>query len=122
MMSSFISIVRQSWFIAAVILIGACSRKSTVQPAANQANSNFKVITTGLRFPEGPIAMSDGSVILVEMERGTLSRVSPDRTVSVIAKLGGGPNGTAMGPDGAIYVCNNGGLQWIETDDLLIPG
>ena len=28
----------------------------------------------GLRFPEGPIAMPDGSVILVEIERRTLSR------------------------------------------------
>jgi len=122
MMNSFISIFRQTWFIAAIILIIACSRKSTVQPAANQTNPDIKVITAGLRFPEGPIALPDGSVILVEMERGTLSRVSPDGTVSVIAELGGGPNGAAMGPDGAIYVCNNGGLQWIESDSLLIPG
>jgi len=121
-MSKFISIVRHTCFFATVILIGACSCKPAVQPAANQGNPDFNVITTGLRFPEGPIAMPDGSVILVEMERGTLSRVSPDGTVSVIANLGGGPNGAALGPDGAIYVCNNGGLQWIETDSLLIPG
>ena len=25
-------------------------------------------ITSGLRFPEGPIAMDDGSVVLVEIE------------------------------------------------------
>src|SRR5919204_473511 len=28
-----------------------------------------KEITTGLRFPEGPVAMPDGSVILVEIAR-----------------------------------------------------
>ena len=29
--------------------------------------SEMTTITTGLRFPEGPIAMPDGSVVLVEM-------------------------------------------------------
>ena len=59
----------------------------------------IKEITTGLRFPEGPIAMDDGSVIVVEIARGTLSRVAPDGQVSVIAETGGGPNGAAIGPD-----------------------
>ena len=121
-MSTLISMIGRTCLFAVVILIGSCSRTARVQPLANQANPELKVIASGLRFPEGPIALSDGSIILVEMERGTLSRVSPDGKVSVIAELGGGPNGAAMGPDGAIYVCNNGGLQWIETNDLLIPG
>lgn len=80
-------------------------------------------LAQGLRFPEGPIAMPDGSVILVEIARGTLSRVNPDGTVAVIAELGGGPNGAAIGPDGACYVCNNGGFIWHESSTgLLFPG
>lgn len=82
----------------------------------------FTEVTDGLRFPEGPIAMDDGSVVLVEIARGTLSRVTPDGAIEVIADLGGGPNGAAMGPDGAIYVCNNGGFQWHEVDGRLLPG
>lgn len=73
-------------------------------------------IAEGLGFPEGPIAMPDGSVILVEIERRTLTRVTPDGGVQPIATLGGGPNGAAMGPDGAIYVCNNGGLEFLSDD------
>ncbi len=69
-------------------------------------------VAEGLCFPEGPIAMQDGSIILVEIERGTLSRVTPAGVVEVIAELGGGPNGAAIGPDGAVYVCNNGGLAF----------
>jgi len=69
-------------------------------------------ITSGLQFPEGPIAMDDGSVLLVEIARGTLSRVTPDGRIHVVAELGGGPNGAAIGPDGAVYVCNNGGFRW----------
>jgi gluconolactonase len=79
-------------------------------------------IADGLRFPEGPIAMPDGSVILVEIARGALSRVASDGAVSVVADLGGGPNGAAMGPDGSIYVCNNGGFDWYEVDGRLFPG
>ncbi|MGH1503816.1 MAG: SMP-30/gluconolactonase/LRE family protein, partial [Acidimicrobiales bacterium] len=79
-------------------------------------------ITSGLRFPEGPIAMPDGSVILVEIARGTLSRVAPDGTVDVVAECGGGPNGAAIGPDGKVYVCNNGGFEWHEVNGMLLPG
>ena len=80
-------------------------------------------VVSGLRFPEGPIAMPDGSIILVEIERGTLSRVTTSGAIEVIAGLGGGPNGAAMGPDGWIYVCNNGGFEWSESKDgALRPG
>ncbi|MEJ6022485.1 SMP-30/gluconolactonase/LRE family protein [Ramlibacter sp. PS4R-6] len=75
-----------------------------------------EVVATGLRFPEGPIAMPDGSVIVVEIAAGTLTRVLPNGEKKVIADLGGGPNGAALGPDGHVYVCNNGGFSW-RTDD-----
>lgn len=81
----------------------------------------MKEIARGLRFPEGPIALADGSVVLVEIQRGTLSRVTPDGAIDVVAELGGGPNGAAIGPDGAVYVCNNGGFQWSDRDGLLFP-
>ena len=72
----------------------------------------IREIASGLQFPEGPVAMDDGSVLLVEIARGTLSRVTPDGRVRVVADLGGGPNGAAIGPDGAVYICNNGGFRW----------
>ncbi len=79
-------------------------------------------IATGFRFPEGPVAMPDGSILLVEIARGTLTKVDADGTIAVVADLGGGPNGLAIGPDGAAYVCNNGGFKWIEAGELLFPG
>ena len=65
--------------------------------------------------------MADGSVLLVEIARGTLSRVTPDGAVSVVAETGGGPNGAAIGPDGACYTCNNGGFEWRERHGMLHP-
>ncbi len=77
----------------------------------------IRELASGLQFPEGPIALDDGSVLLVEIARGTLTRVRPDGTVHVVADLGGGPNGAAIGPDGAVYVCNNGGFRWTTEVD-----
>ena len=74
--------------------------------------THIRTITDDLQFPEGPIAMPDGSVIVVEIARGTLTRILLDGRKEVIAKTGGGPNGAAIGPDGACYVCNNGGFAW----------
>src|SRR2546428_12126012 len=82
----------------------------------------YKQIASGLRFPEGPVAMPDGSVVLVEIERRTLSRVTPDGKIHVVARLGGGPNGAAMGPGGKIYVTNNGGLKVVERPGKRFPG
>src|SRR5512145_65999 len=81
----------------------------------------FTQLASGLRFPEGPVAMPDGSVVLVEIARGTLSRVTPDGRVHVVATLGGGPNGAAVGPGGKVYVTNNGGFNWVERPGKLFP-
>ncbi|MGF7160003.1 gluconolactonase [Rhodoligotrophos appendicifer] len=78
---------------------------------------NGRVVATGLRFPEGPVALSDGSILVVEMAAGDLTRISPDGHKTVVAHVGGGPNGAAIGPDGHIYVCNNGGLTFIQGPD-----
>jgi len=71
-----------------------------------------EILAGGLQFPEGPVALADGSVLFVEIAAGRLSRWHPDGRVEEVARPGGGPNGAALGPDGACYVCNNGGMQW----------
>ena len=53
------------------------------------SGKNLQIIASGLQFPEGPIAMDDGSILLVELVRQTLSRVSSDGTIDVIAHCGG---------------------------------
>src|SRR5258707_6805738 len=84
--------------------------------------AELRELANGLQFPEGPIALADGSVLVVEIKRGTLTRVSPDGRTSIVATTGGGPNGAAVGPDGKVYVCNNGGFEWHEIGPFLLPG
>ncbi len=76
--------------------------------------SDVRILATGLGFPEGPVAMPDGSVILTEIRNQRCSRVTPDGKVSLFSAAGGGPNGLAVGPDGALYLCNNGGSRYVE--------
>lgn len=82
----------------------------------------FEIVAEGLRFPEAPVVMDDGSVIVVEIARKTVTRCWGAGKTEVIAEPGGGPNGLAIGPDGALYCCNNGGFQYHEIEGLLVPG
>jgi gluconolactonase len=81
------------------------------------------LVCEGLEFPEGPVAMADGSVILTEIMGRRITRVAPDGSKEVLAETGGGPNGAAIGPDGALWITDNGGsFSWHEEMGLVIPG
>jgi gluconolactonase len=73
--------------------------------------SSATVIATGLQFPEGPAIDREGVLHVVEIAGQRVTRVLDDGTTEVFATTGGGPNGCAFGPDGRLYVCNNGG-RW----------
>ena len=74
--------------------------------------STLEVVCQGLGFPEGPIAVPDGTILLVDIEKQCLTRIRQDGTQELVAKISGGPNGAAIGPDGRVYICNNGGFAW----------
>ncbi len=83
-------------------------------------DKDLHILAEGLGFPEGPVPLDDGSVAFVEIAHGRIGRWRPDGStgrVETVATPGGGPNGAALGPDGALYVCNNGGLKWHQDAD-----
>src|SRR5665213_4517906 len=84
--------------------------------------ANVRVLASGLEFPEGPVVMPDGSVVLVEIRGRRLTRVWPDGRKETVAEIPGGPNGAALGPDGKMCVCNNGGFSWVPSRGTMMPG
>jgi gluconolactonase len=72
----------------------------------------MKVLAHGLMFPEGPVVMPDGSIVVVELAGGQLRRIGLDGKTAILAKVQGCPNGAALGPGGKLYVCNQGDLVW----------
>jgi len=90
---------------------------------------DVELIADGLGFPEGPVVMADGSVIVVEIAASRVSRVSRcwnghsgEARRETICEIGGGPNGAAIGPDGALYICNNGGMDHVTMSSAHGPG
>jgi gluconolactonase len=81
----------------------------------------FEIVAEGLAFPEGPIVMPDGSILLVEIEARCVSRISPDGERKIVSQISGGPNGMAVGPDSALYICNNGGMAFEVMDSWNVP-
>lgn len=77
----------------------------------------MRVIADDLWFPEGPLWVGDGSLLVVEIRRRTLTRVWPDGRKHIVAHLGGGPNGAALGPDGKCCVANQGPVAFVQRAD-----
>ena len=73
---------------------------------------DVRIVASNFGFPEGPVVMPDGAVILTEIAGRCCTRIGPDGARSTVGNAGGGPNGLAVGPDGALYLCNNGGGKY----------
>jgi gluconolactonase len=67
----------------------------------------LRFVADGLNFPGAPLVLPGGEVVVTELG-GALVRIGAGGAKSVLADVGGAPTGLALGPDGAIYVCNNG--------------
>jgi gluconolactonase len=67
-------------------------------------------IAEGLGWPEGPSVLDDGRLVFVETYRSRIGVWSPSGETGEFAFTAGGPNATALGSDGALYVCQNGGV------------
>ena len=78
-------------------------------------------IASGLAFPEGPVTLPDGAMLVVEFAKGCVTRIDRNGRKTIVATPGGGPNGAAFGPDGRLYICNSGGFAWDTVDGRLIP-
>lgn len=67
------------------------------------------VFSSGFMAPEGPVALGDGSWLIVEggADRGCVTHISPDGENKKIIKKTGRPNGLAIDSKGIIWVAES---------------
>jgi gluconolactonase len=68
----------------------------------------LRQVAAGLGALEGPVWTRRGSLVVTSLSRGLLYEIG-DGEPQLLAETGGGPNGLAEGPDGSIWVAQNGG-------------
>jgi len=67
------------------------------------------IFTNGLSAPEGPVALPDGTWLIVEggAERGSVTHISADGSTKRVVKKTGRPNGLAVDSQGVIWVAES---------------
>jgi gluconolactonase len=67
------------------------------------------ILTSGLSAPEGPVALPDGTWLVVEgaAERGCVTHLSADGATKRVVKKTGRPNGLAVDAEGVIWVAES---------------
>jgi gluconolactonase len=73
----------------------------------------LREVAAGLGALEGPVWTRHGYLLVGSQSRGVLYQIGDGRVgegePQLFAETGGGPNGLAEGPDGSIWVVQNGG-------------
>jgi gluconolactonase len=79
----------------------------------HNAGVRAEVVVDGVRFGEGPVWCSDGTLVVVSVADGVLWRIWPEAgTKKLVADVGGGANGAALCDDGGFLVTQNGGIDF----------
>ncbi|MGK5685592.1 SMP-30/gluconolactonase/LRE family protein [Actinoplanes sp. URMC 104] len=68
-----------------------------------------EVVLAGLHVPEGPAVLPDGRIAFTEQTAGRISVLEGAAAVPLV-HTGGAANSCAVGADGLLYVCQNGGV------------
>jgi len=90
----------------AALLAGAAVRAVPTEalPGEPVDPSSLRMLSDGLKGPEGPSVLPDGSVVVAEFLEGNLWRVDGRGGRELLASPGSGVAGTAIGRDGSLYV------------------
>lgn len=73
-----------------------------------EADPGWVLVSSGHKFTEGPAVDAQGNVFFSDIPNNLIHRISTEGKVSVFRDNSGGANGLMFGPDGRLYVCQNG--------------
>lgn len=92
-----------------------------MKPESLNAPPGSRIVATGVLAGEGPVWMPDGTLLVCQLAGRGLLRFSAAGERLQEYPTGGTPTGAALGPDGAIYSCNDGDSVWVKRDGTLLP-
>ncbi|MDY0294707.1 MAG: SMP-30/gluconolactonase/LRE family protein [Acholeplasmataceae bacterium] len=64
------------------------------------------ILTTGLKFPEGPVVTKKGRIFCVELLGGCITEYHRESKTTSRFNVGGGPNGMMVKDDDTLYFCD----------------
>ena len=81
------------------------------------SESAVRTLASGLGFVEGPVLLSNGTLIVVSLDHQCVYAIGDDGA-TVAARFDAAPNGATEGPDGVVYLaCFSG--HWPARDDCI---
>jgi gluconolactonase len=90
--------------LGALLLCTACHKKDvTATPAIDgvvAGGTKIELVKDGFRGTEGPLALTDGSLIFTEAEVNRITRIAPDGAVSAFLENSNGSTGLAFNASG----------------------
>jgi sugar lactone lactonase YvrE/enterochelin esterase-like enzyme len=69
---------------------------------------DWELVTQGYKFTEGPAVDREGNVFFTDIPNNRIHKIGTDGQVSAFKEDSGAANGLMFGPDGRLYVCQNG--------------
>lgn len=98
-----------------------CREGSPHRPCARRKDTvEGTLLASNLGFPEGPVVMPDGAIVVCDGNTGEL-RSWKDEALETYAETGGSPWGAVLGTDGAVYVTQGGNVPG-AADQSAVPG
>ena len=77
---------------------------------------DWQIVSEGHSFSEGPAVNARGEVFFTDLSNDGIHKIGLDGKVTIFQKESGWPNGQMFGPDGKLYVCQNGKKRIVAYD------
>lgn len=73
-----------------------------------EPGKEWELLGEGFKFTEGPAVDKDGNVFFTDIPNNRIHKIDLNGKITVWKEDSGGANGMMFGPDGRLYVCQNG--------------
>jgi gluconolactonase len=81
-----------------------------------EPGKDWELVGEGYKLTEGPAIDRNGNVFFTDIQNSRIHKIAADGKISVFKEDTASSNGTMFGPDGRLYVCENGRKRIVAYD------